>query len=344
MSEVSRYSTDTLLGVVASLKRAVTPLAELFFGNEVNSEDANILFDVQVGKRRVAPLVHPQVEGQLVESLPFKTSLFTPAHVKDKRALDVTKPLRRGLGESLSGGMMTAQQREDAHIVENLDDMQSNLARRKEVWASEIIRTGGLTITGKGYGTVVLDFGRDAGQTIVLGGGSQWGDAGVSPIKDVESWCTLPLKSESARVTDVIFGTEAWQEYRDDPLFEKSIDVRRGDPSDQVAMILAAEEGIEFKGTQGMRRLWVYEGWYVDPITGVEVELWPATAVAGVSAALEGVQYSGAILDPEVGYRALPFVPKSWVRHDPAVRVLMGQAAPLLVPTRPNASFAATVK
>lgn len=58
---------------------------------------------------------------------------------------------------------------------------------------------------------------------------------------------------------------------------------------------------------------------------------------------LLGYQAFGAIRDEAAGYQAMSFFPKSWVEQDPAVRYLMLQSAPLVVPYRPNASLAATV-
>ncbi|RWM89506.1 MAG: hypothetical protein EOR84_23935 [Mesorhizobium sp.] len=49
------------------------------------------------------------------------------------------------------------------------------------------------------------------------------------------------------------------------------------------------------------------------------------------------------ILDEEAGIRAWPMFQKSWVEQDPSVRFIMTHSAPLTVPSRPNASFCATV-
>jgi hypothetical protein len=39
----------------------------------------------------------------------------------------------------------------------------------------------------------------------------------------------------------------------------------------------------------------------------------------------------------------VPYFVKSWTEEDPSVRFLMLQSAPLVFPTRPNASFKAKV-
>lgn len=60
-------------------------------------------------------------------------------------------------------------------------------------------------------------------------------------------------------------------------------------------------------------------------------------------AQIQGVRAFGAIRDETAGFQAMPYYPKSWVDEDPSVRYLLMQSAPLVVPTRVNASFAATV-
>jgi hypothetical protein len=102
-------------------------------------------------------------------------------------------------------------------------------------------------------------------------------------------------------------------------------------------------EGGSFQGTIDGFNIWTYSGWYVDPLDGVEKEIWPADVIALVSAALEGVRAYGAIKDGKAGLRALPFFPKMWEEDDPPVEFLMLQSAPLLVPMRPDASYALDV-
>jgi hypothetical protein len=56
------------------------------------------------------------------------------------------------------------------------------------------------------------------------------------------------------------------------------------------------------------------------------------------------VQHYGAIKDEAAGMQALDYFSKSWTQPDPAVRFLMLQSAPLVVPYRVNATLAAKVK
>jgi hypothetical protein len=103
------------------------------------------------------------------------------------------------------------------------------------------------------------------------------------------------------------------------------------------------EEGGVLMGSINGFNIFVYSGWYVDPISGVETPTFPQNQVILTSPSLMGVQAYGAIRDETAGMQPIPYYVKSWVEEDPAVRFMMLQSAPLVVPYRPNASFAAQV-
>src|SRR4051812_39453738 len=98
-----QYDTATLIQVVPNLKRAQTFLLDTFFPNIVTSDSELVAIDVDVGLRRMAPFVSPLVEGKLVEQRRIQTGLFKPAYIKDKRAPDLRKPVRRMIGEKIGG-------------------------------------------------------------------------------------------------------------------------------------------------------------------------------------------------------------------------------------------------
>jgi len=58
---------------------------------------------------------------------------------------------------------------------------------------------------------------------------------------------------------------------------------------------------------------------------------------------IEGYRAFGAIRDEAAGFQAVPYYVKSWLEEDPAVRFIMMQSAPLVVPYRVDASLCATV-
>ncbi|MFQ5472676.1 MAG: major capsid protein [Dehalococcoidia bacterium] len=335
------FSSDTLVGVIESLKRPQEFLLDLFFGTgDVNETSEEIHFDVRVGKRRISPFVSPLVEGKLVESLGHNTQTFKPAYVKDKRVFDPNRPLKRVAGERISGSL-SPQQRIQSVLVSELQDQTEMLTRRKEVMAAEALRTGKITVVGDGFPTTVVDFLRTAGHTVTLSGASRWGQAGIVPIDDLETWMLTVLKASGAGVTDVVMDPDAWNFFINDTKTQKAID-RNLQQVNTLQIAPMVDAGGVFRGMIGNTRVWTYQDWYVDS-AGVEQKMLPANTVLLGSARIEGIKHHGAIRDEDAGYQAVEFWPKSWVQNDPSVRYLMMQSAPLVVPQRPDASFAAVV-
>jgi hypothetical protein len=334
------FETTTLTRVVAYLPvDAITFLVDRYFTDEQRSQVEEIRFDVQVGKRRIAPFVSPLVQGKIVEELGYKTNLFKPAYVKPKTVFDVNRPFKRAIGENI-GGTMSPQERMDRAVAATLLDHIQMIQRRMEVMASEVIRTGKITVSGELYPTQVVDFGRDSSLTVVLGSGSKWSDAGIKPLDNLDTWAGRILTQSGSSPVDVIMGPDVWAVFRSDADVLKQLDRFRGtvvlDVSDKTP------QGAQFKGQINMYNFWTYAGTYVDENDATQ-QLWPAGTVAMLGPQLEGVRAYGAIRDERAGFMPLPYYPTSWLENDPPLRYLMTQSAPLLVPYRPNASLAATV-
>lgn len=337
------YDTAVLQALVRSLKRPSSFLLDVFFPMVATSESEEIYFDVENGKRRISPFVSPLVQGKLVESLGYQTKNFRPAYVKDKRVIDPNKPLRRMMGESIAGSMSAAN-REQAHVANELQDQSQMLTRRQEVMASEAMRDGQVTVTGDGYDTVVVDFGRDSNLEVVLTAGNRWGETGIEPLDDLEDWALLVQQTEGAIVTDIVLDPKAYALLRESAKVKDALDVRRTPDEDRLAAIAGTNVTGQLKGRIGNWRIWTYQEWYVDE-SGTEQKMMPDhTVLLGATEQVQGTRHYGAIRDAELGYRAEEQAVKSWVEKDPAVRYLLLQSAPLVVPYRPNATFRATVR
>ena len=347
------YDTNTLIQVVPNLKRPTKFLLDRFFPNVVTSDTEYVSIDVDVGIRRMAPFVSPLVEGKLVEQRRIQTNTFKPPYIKDKRAPDLRKPVRRMIGERL-GGDMTGAEREMANLEFEMADQVDGLTRRQEWMAASALSTGTVTIAGDGFPTVVVDFGRDPTLTVAKSGGAQWTLANViagtaSPTGDVEAWQRQILKKSGATVTDIIFTTSAWEGFIADPLLKGAIYYPKlGESGNIIDPGARIQRGAVFKGQWGQYSLWIYNEWYVDMGTeGGQVDkeypmLTDGTVVMS-GPDMMGTRAFGQILDPAFNYQALPYAPKTWVTEDPAQRYIMMQSAPIVIPSRVNASFAASV-
>jgi hypothetical protein len=326
------YDTNTLIAVVPNLKRAVSFLLDRFFPNVVNSDSEFVSIDVDIGKRRMSPFVSPLVEGKLVEQRRIQTNTFKPAYIKDKRAPDLRKPVRRMIGERI-GGDMSGAEREMANLEFEMTDQIDILTRRLEWMAANALATGTVTIAGEGFPSVVVDFGRDPSLTVALTSTARWTPANVtagnaSPVSNLEAWQRQVLKKSGAKVTDIIFTTSAWEGFIADPLLN--------DPGSRI------ERGAVYRGQWGQYSLWVYNEWYVDD-NDVEQPMLTDGTIILAGPDMMGTRAFGQIMDPAFNYAALPFAPKTWVSEDPPQRYLMMQSSPIVIPNRVNAAFGASV-
>jgi len=341
------YSLGYLNGVVLSLKRTPAFLLNTFFNQVVLAEQDTVYFDVETDgtKRRLAPIVHPLVPGKLVESRGYETKSIKPAYVKDLRVHDATRPFKRTIGEQIgTGGTLTNAQRAELAIRADLRDQTDMLTRRMEVWASQILRTGSLSMNmlmpDGAEKAITLNFGRHADLTIALGSGTYWGESGVDPLVDLEEWALDVLQKSGSVVRNIVMDPAAWGVFRASSLLEKKLDLRRVKAGE--IDLGTIPDHIQYKGNDGTFDYWVYADWYLADGASTETAMMPRGTVLGVGDIM-GVRHFGAIKDEAAGFQAREYFSKSWVVEDPSARMLLLQSAPVLAPYRPNAGFAATV-
>lgn len=348
------YDTNVLIQVVPNLKRPTKFLLDKFFPNLVTSDTEYVSIDVDVGKRRLAPFVSPLVEGKFVESRRYQTNTFKPAYIKDKRAPDLRKPVRRMIGERI-GGEMTGAEREQANLNFEMTDQIDGIDRRLEWMAASALATGTVIVKGEGFPAVTIDFGRDSTLTVAKTSTAKWTAANVaagnaSPSNDIETWQRNILKKSGAKVKDIIFTTSAWEGFITDPLLKGAVYYPRlGESGNSINPGAQIERGAVYKGRWGDYDLWIYNEWYVEQGTegnatvDKEYPMLTDGTVVMAGPDLMGTRAFGQILDPEFSYAALPYAPKTWVEKDPAQRVMLMQASPIVIPSRVNASLGATV-
>ncbi|WP_405470832.1 major capsid protein [Morganella morganii] len=344
------FDTNVLIQVVPNLMTSQNWLLDKFFPNITESDTEEVSIDVDVGLRRLAPFVSPLVEGKLVESRKFQTNSFKPAYIKDKRAPDLRKPIRRQIGERI-GGQYSAAEREMLNLQFELTDQIDMINRRLEWMAASALQTGTVTVTGEGYETQVVDFGRSSDLTIALSGADKWpetveaGKTNTKPTDDIEDWSQRMLKESGAVATDIVFTTKSWKAFRlDTSVKDSAITFPALSPfGNQINPGTQIKTGAVYKGRWGNYDLWVYNDWFIDPLDGKEKPMIADGSVIMSGADLMGTRAFGAIIDPAFNYGPMAYAPKSWLQHDPAQRFIMVQSAPLVIPSRVNASLCAVV-
>lgn len=332
------YDTDTLLTVVEGLAPFEAFLLKLFFPNLVAFDTSSISFDVVAEDMRLAPFVSPLVAGKVIKGQGGTLKSFKPAYLKPKSVVDPERVLMRRPGEPLGGRLSTGARR-NAIIADILQEHRKKMMRRYEHMAAQVLLSGKVIVTGEDYPTVEVDYGRAAGNTIALTGGARWGEATAQPLDDIEAWAA----QAEAPITTLVMDRLAYRNFVKNEEVKKLLDGRRNSRSE---MEVGPDAGrlFSYKGTLGSDlEVWVYSGYYRDE-EGNKVNYLPDNTVIAGSAALDGVQAFGAILDPEAGYQAMEMFPKNWISDDPAAEFVMTQSAPLMIPRRVNAVIAATVR
>jgi hypothetical protein len=350
---MSINTTRVLLGVLESLKPPVTFFLDKFFPNEVQSDVEEILFDVVDEDNRLAPFVSPLVRGKVMENQGHKTRVFKPAYLKPKNTVRPTDAIQRVAGEKLNGEMSMGERRK-VHIRRHLQRQWNAIVRRWEVMCVEALRLGKVTVSGEGYKTQVIDFGRDPAHRIVLSGADLWTASTATPDDDLEEWAILAREadeSDAALVEDVVLGTAAmtalrkWLRNEKPELLAILLNSQHRGQTTDLQMGPQSVRKVAYQGMLGSFRLWTYADTYKDE-NGNKVQVFPSNEVLLVAAEVRGTRCFGAIMDHAAGERglaAMPIFPKMWVQDEPSIEFIMTQSAPLMVPLRPNATVSAVV-
>jgi len=338
---IKTYDTVTLIGAIRGLPRFEPFLTSLFFPKTQLFDTEFIAFDDIAEDHRLAPFVSPIEAGQVMRDRGSVLKVFKPAYVKPKHIVDHQRVLERVPGEGV-GGAMDAGSRRNAVIADNLR-MERNSIRFREEWmAASALLTGKVIVAGEKHPSTEVDFGRDASLTKVLSGVKLWTDFDSTPLEDIEDWAE-ELVAPSA---DIVFGRHAWDAFKRHPdvIGDRGLlDTRVRGSESSLEIGAGNNSWYEFKGyLSGVVRVWVLSATYEDD-AGQDIPYLPADHVIMGSSHLGGVRCFGAIRDGAANYRALELFPRHWTGDDPGVEYTMTQSAPLLVPTRPNASMAAKV-
>ncbi|HEX8693414.1 MAG TPA: major capsid protein [Longimicrobium sp.] len=346
------YTTRVLIGVVESREGGkLQTFFRNFFPFRVQSDREEILFDVVDKKKRLAPFVSPLVKGKIMEAWGYVTRVFKPAYLKPKGVVRPTDAIKRLAGEKLNGEMSMAERR-NIHIRNHLFEQDDACDNREEVMCAEALRLGQVTVSGDGYPTQVISFGRNSAHRIVLSGADLWSASTATPNDDLEEWAELVRDNgDGAVVTDWIMGTRAFKAYKnwlkdnEPDLLKILLNAQNRGQTTSLQMGPQAARKIVNQGTVGEFQFWTYSDTYQDE-DGVTQQVFPKEEVLGVSMDVEGTICYGAIMDADAGESGLAVMerfPKNWKEADPSAEYVMTQSAPLAVPLRPNATVSAVV-
>jgi hypothetical protein len=216
------------------------------------------------------------------------------------------------------------------------------IRRRMELMALETLSTGKVTISGDGYETVVVDFGRDASASpAALSGTARWGQSAADIFTNLLTWALNAQQLCGVVPRNVIVDPETLAAMLQDTTFKAEFN-QFNLVNASIAPDVSDAEGLQKVGQARGYTFYTYTGWYVDPADDTEKRVLTSGRVILASSRVDGLQAHGAIKDHD-SLASVPYFTKSWLEQDPSVRFLLLQSAPLTVPLRPNATVGVNV-
>jgi len=343
------WDTHTLVDVYRETETGSTYWLDLLFPNEISSTDEYIDFEKipSVG-RKLAPFVAPLAQGRPIYEEGGRVARFKPAYIKPSDPVTPSRVLKRRPGTLLGPEASSPQARYDAIKTDILAYHRTAIERRWEWLAAKAAIDGKVTIDGDDYPSKLIDFGRAAGHTIVLGTGARWGDAGVSIKGNLSAWSNMMHLAEfGGRPNRLTVGVDVWgamefemQEGGD--LYGLLRSDVRGSTTDLRRDIIGTDEAT-FVGRLGANLdVYVYNDYYTAGGTVTPFMSSKDIVLSGPN--VEGYRCFGAIQDVNAQFQAIPIFPRNYiVSGDVAIEQIVTQSAPLMVPVNPNATLKATV-
>jgi len=328
-------------------------ILDTFFTETFFSNDQEILIsELPDAYRVMAPFVLPSEQGKpIFKAKAEKVKSITPPYIKPKDAVRPQDARTPRPSEILRRAPLTLQERFNLRVAEVMA-FHLRAIKMTEAWmAARGFIDGRVTIKydrdqGQPNPEVILDFGRDAGHTVVLSA-AFWSDPDHPILDDIQTWAnTMRLATRGG------FPSQLWLGAEVAPFFNKNKQVIaemdttvRGNQVNVQTGIIRYDEPITRLGTVGAGiEVFVYKD-EVENDNGVMVDLLDPKDILLVAPGARGVRAYGAIYDVDAmdEATAIDIFPKMWPNPDPSVIYLMHQSSPLPIPLRPNCTFKATV-
>lgn len=337
------YDRATLQQVLDRTKRPYTHLRDTFFSNVIEHQTEHFGFDVVKGGEQIAPFVHPEIGGKMLDKTGYETKIFTPPEVSPEKIITSKDVQSRLAGEQINSrdSIDTRQRRQ---VVRFLRELDWSISRREEIMCAEIMTTGKLTIEGDGYPRRVLNFWDQlspAEQPYVDIGAVDstryWDEANANIIDDLIDAADRVEDNSNASARMVYLGAGAAAAFRANKTLWEKMDNRRINPGELATRRLGG--GVRYLGTlldSGLE-VYTYRGHYRDPAAGLRKPLIPDNlAVVGSPEVRTSMNYGLITLNdgPEGDFYevARSRVPDSWMqRKKPAGRILQIKSRPMPV-------------
>ncbi|GIO39066.1 hypothetical protein J41TS12_39270 [Paenibacillus antibioticophila] len=344
------YKTTTMLQAIEKTMPLRKFFTKTFFPRVDTFVTENVFFDYKKGKRPMAPFVAPRVGGITVSRDGYQTKEYKAPKIAPQRILTVDDLMTRGMGENVFS-QRTPAQRQAEMLAKDISELEDMSARRIEWMARELFL--GRPIVVKGFIDKLdsefvedeINFGFD--NKVTLAGANKWNDAGSSGKKyeNLENWRLGVIQKSGIAPTMVIFGKNAWNEFRKDTEIKELVNQQNAtlalmNPS-VVDVALTYCGKLPGLGLE----LYTYNDWFIDD-SGVMQPFIPDDHVVLCRPNLGGFSY-GAVTQMEADGQFHTYegtrIPKSWADQNNDARMIRLSTRPIPIPDDVDGWFVAQV-
>lgn len=297
--------TDISRTMAGSLAKAA-PRPQLFlqfFGNKERQDTEIVELDKKFKGVRVAQFVNPDAVADGSEKLAFDNYTFKLPTVQDSVPVTAKELQRRLFSESVYA-QKTPAAKAAVLIADIQSDQMDKVENAMELMAIDSCFNGQITVVGKGENRVI-DFNRNAANTIDIGTGNYWDEAGGLPSTDTDSFIEL-IGADGSSATHIIGRVATMGVYVSKlKSTTNDFDARRIDNGDLIFQSFADINGAIFYGRYKGLEIWGFDGNYEDS-DGAAQKAVPAKKVVVLSARNGNVDMAGYAPDldidtPELG-------------------------------------------
>lgn len=288
-----------------------------FFGSTETQDTEIIEIDKQFKGIRIAAFVNPDAVADGTEKLSFDEHTFKLPTLQDLMTL-TSKELKKRLRGQNVYTQETFAAKASVMVAEIQQEQREMVENAMELMAIDGVFNGQLTIVGKGENRIV-DFDRNAANTVDLGAGNYWDEAGGTPESDIPDFIEL-IGSDGSNATHIIgrvatISAAVKKLQTNDP---ESFDGRHVDRALLVFESFADVNGAIYYGVYKGVELWGYDGNYTDA-AGVAQKAVPAKKVAVLSAVNGNVDVAGYAGDMDIDYPEIDGVTRAVIDNRNAI-------------------------
>ncbi|WP_417519827.1 major capsid protein [Marinobacter sp.] len=327
------YTTRELLMAIheAGIRRD-NFFQRFFFRESYTFSTEKVDLDMIPNKTKIAVFCSPMIGAAVDRNQGFNTSSFKPAYVKSKHQVTANQAVKRRPGEKYTGEM-SAGDRQDAIVMQNLAAEEQAIRDREELMCAEMVYDGKTIIDSEFIETPYeIDAGRRASNNITLIGAAMWinQDFETYDIEaDIEEWAA----NSDGLTNTLICDPKTWALMRKFKKFNDKLETRRGSTSELETSLKDLGKTVSIKGQLGDVTIIVVNEEYTDR-DGATKKVQRDYHLVLANAAVRGARLYGQIQDLSAqreGVDEAERYVKDWTENgDPEIRYTKTESAPAM--------------